>query len=72
VSGSGSIRVSAKGQEFYGLLLAHYAVRALMHEAAPKADIDPDALSFIHAVRVVRRKPPAFNAIPPCAEESVP
>jgi hypothetical protein len=59
-------------QEFYGLLLAHYAVRALMHEAALKADIDPDALSFIHAVRVVRRKLPAFNAIPPCAEESVP
>jgi hypothetical protein len=59
-------------QEFYGLLLAHYAVRALMHEAALKADIDPDALSFIHAVRVVRRKLPAFNAIPACAEQSVP
>ena len=59
-------------QEFFGLLMAHYAVRALMHEAALKADLDPDALSFIHAVRVVRRKLPAFNAIPPCAEESVP
>ena len=59
-------------QEFYGLLMAHYAVRALMHEAALKADLDPDALSFIHAVRVVRRKLAAFNAIPPCAEESVP
>jgi hypothetical protein len=59
-------------QEFYGLLMAHYAVRALMHEAALKADLAPDALSFIHAVRVVRRKLPAFNAIPPCAEESVP
>jgi len=59
-------------QEFYGLLMAHFAVRALMHEAALKADVDPDALSFIHAVRVVRRKLPAFNAIPPCAEESIP
>ena len=59
-------------QEFYGLLMAHYAVRALMHEAALKANLDPDALSFIHAVRVVRRKLAAFNAIPPCAEESVP
>ena len=59
-------------QEFYGLLMAHFAVRALMHEAALKADVDPDALSFLHAVRVVRRKLPAFNAIPPCAEESVP
>ena len=59
-------------QEFYGLLMAHFAVRALMHEAALKANVDPDRLSFIHAVRVVRRKLPAFNAIPPCAEESVP
>lgn len=59
-------------QEFYGLLMAHFAVRALMHEAALKADIDPDRLSFVHAVRVVRRKLPAFNAIPPCAEESLP
>jgi len=58
-------------QEFYGLLMAHFAVRALMHEAALKADVDPDRLSFIHAVRVVRRKLPAFNAIPPCAEESL-
>jgi len=42
-----------------------------MHEAALKVDLDPDALSFIHAVRVVRRKLPALNAIPPCAEENV-
>ena len=52
-------------QEFYGLLMAHFAVRALMHEAALKANVDPDRLSFIYAVRVVRRKLPAFNAIPP-------
>jgi IS4 transposase len=58
-------------QEFYGLLMAHFAVRALMHEAALTANVDPDRLSFIHAVRVVRRKLPAFNAIPPCAEESL-
>ena len=58
-------------QEFYGLLMAHFALRALMHEAALVADIDADRLSFVHAVRVVRRKLPAFNAIPPCAEESL-
>ena len=52
-------------QEFYGLLMAHFALRALMHEAALSADIDPDRLSFMYAVRVVRRKLPAFNAIPP-------
>ena len=29
-------------QEFYGLLLAHFAIRGLLHEAALKADEDPD------------------------------
>jgi hypothetical protein len=59
-------------QEFYGLLMAHFAIRGLMHEAALKAKEDPDRLSFLHAVRVVRRKLPVFSAIPPSAEESVP
>ena len=58
-------------QEFYGLLMAHFAVRALMHEAALKAGADPDQLSFLHAVRVVRRKLAAFHAIPPSAAQSV-
>jgi hypothetical protein len=58
-------------QEFYGLMMAHFAVRGLMHEAALKAEIDPDQLSFLHAVRVVRRKLAAIHAIPPSAEETV-
>ena len=49
-------------QEFYGLMLTHFAVRSLMHETALEADIDPDRLSFIHTVRVVRRKLPRFTA----------
>jgi hypothetical protein len=40
-------------QELYGLLLAHYAVRAWMHEAALQADLDPDRLSFSHALHVL-------------------
>lgn len=52
-------------QEFYGLMLAHFAVRGLMHEAALMADEDPDRLSFVHAVRVIRRKLPFLNATPP-------
>ena len=59
-------------QEFYGLMMAHYAVRGLMHEAAIAADIDPDELSFVHAVRVIRRKLPIYFAIPPSEEESIP
>ena len=57
-------------QEFYGLLMAHFAVRGLMHEAALKAHQDPDRLSFLHAVRVVRRKLTASGAIPPSAPAS--
>jgi hypothetical protein len=56
-------------QEFYGLMMAHFAIRGLMHEAALKADEDPDRLSFLHAVRVIRRKMTVYGAIPPSAEE---
>jgi hypothetical protein len=58
-------------QEFYGFLMAHFAIRGLMHEAALRADEDPDRLSFLHAVRVVRRKLPTYNAIPPSGAEGL-
>jgi transposase IS4-like protein/DDE family transposase len=40
-------------QELYGLLLAHYLVRWWMHQSAYQADLDPDRLSFTHAVEVL-------------------
>jgi hypothetical protein len=52
-------------QEFYGLIMAHFTIRSLIHEAALKADEDPDRLSFLHAVRVIRRKLAVAAAIPP-------
>jgi len=52
-------------QEFYGFMLAHYAIRGLMHEAALKENIDTDTLSFLHTVRVIRRKLPWFVSLPP-------
>lgn len=58
-------------QEFYGLLMAHFAIRGLMHEAALEADEDPDRLSFVHSVRVVQRRLPRFAAIPPSAKKSL-
>jgi len=58
-------------QEFYGLLMAHFATRGLMHEAALHADEDPDRLSFVHAVHVVQRRMPRYVAIPPSEEESL-
>lgn len=55
-------------QEVWGLLLAHYAIRALMHEAAlgalPKAR-DADTLSFTHALRVSRRTLPHVATLSP-------
>jgi hypothetical protein len=58
-------------QEFYGLMMAHFAIRGLMHEAALKANEDTDRLSFLHAVRVVRRKIASFAATPPSGQESI-
>lgn len=52
-------------QEFYGLLLAHYAIRGVMHEAALQAKLPPDRLSFVHTVRVVRRKLKTFSGFSP-------
>ncbi|GAB6057669.1 IS4 family transposase [Desulfonatronum parangueonense] len=58
-------------QEFYGLLMTHFAIRGLMHEAALSEDIDPDQLSFVHSVKVVRRKLPLFGAFPPSTVDGV-
>jgi len=58
-------------QEVYGLLLAHYTVRAVMHEAALQAEEDPDRISFLHTVRVLRRKLPEAASFPPSAPGNV-
>ena len=52
-------------QEIWGILLAHYAIRALMVEAAHDADIDPDRLSFIRSLRVIRREADGSADSPP-------
>lgn len=52
-------------QEFWGLLLAHHAVRKLMLEAALSRQRTPDKLSFKNSLSVIRRKLPASGAISP-------
>jgi hypothetical protein len=55
-------------QEAYGSLLAHYAVRRLLHEAAvtaPGGPRDPDTLPVVHGVRVLRRMVPRLAAVAP-------
>jgi hypothetical protein len=52
-------------QDVFGLLLAHYGVRFVMHDAALSEDIAADELSFVHTLRVVHRKLPWFVSFPP-------
>jgi hypothetical protein len=42
-------------QELYGLLLAHYAIRFWMVQSAAQEELDPDRLSFTHALQVLER-----------------
>ena len=41
-------------QELYALLLAHYAVRALLLQAATTRRLDPDRVSFTEGIRVLK------------------
>jgi Transposase DDE domain/Insertion element 4 transposase N-terminal len=52
-------------QEVYGLLLAHLAIRTLMHQAALRDGVDPDRLSFTGALRVLRRAIPRAQRTAP-------
>jgi Insertion element 4 transposase N-terminal/Transposase DDE domain len=52
-------------QDLWGLLLAHFAIRQLMTQAAWPRGLDPDRLSFTHAVHVIKRKMPQAAAVPP-------
>jgi Insertion element 4 transposase N-terminal/Transposase DDE domain len=58
-------------QEFYGLRMAHFAIRGLRHEAALHAGEDPDRISFVHSTRVLPRRMARFIAIPPSGQESL-
>lgn len=50
-------------QELYGLLLAHYVVRAVMYEAALQAGLDPDRISFVHALGLIITMIPLMQAL---------
>jgi hypothetical protein len=53
-------------QEVYAYLLVHLAIRRLMHQAAVDGQpLDPDQLSFVRSLRVVRRQVTAQAAFPP-------
>ena len=57
-------------QEFYGWVLAHYAVRWLMYSAATERERVPRELSFVANVQLLRRAQPQSGAFPPSASAS--
>jgi hypothetical protein len=52
-------------QEIWGHLCCHYAIRTLMWEAADQANVDPDRVSFVAALRIARRSIPAARDFSP-------
>lgn len=58
-------------QEFYGWVMAHYAVRWLMYQGAAQAHLSERTLSFTANVQLLRRTLPQSGIIPPCASEKM-
>jgi hypothetical protein len=58
-------------QEFYGWMMAHYAVRWLMYQGARQAGIPERTLSFAANVQLLRRSLPQAATISPCAPENM-
>jgi hypothetical protein len=52
-------------QEFWGLMICHWAIRDLIHQASKHRSRDPDEISFVAAVRVVKRTLPERAALSP-------
>lgn len=59
-------------QDFYGLLLAYFGVRSLMHEAALKEHIEPRELSFVHSLNVIIRRLPEAVLFSPSGLAALP
>jgi len=54
-------------QEFYGWVLAHYAVRWLLHQGAARHRLPHAELSFKGHLELLRRAQPRSGAFPPRA-----
>lgn len=52
-------------QEYFGWVLAHYAVRWLLHQGAIHAGRGDDELSFTAHVQLLKREQPRSGAFPP-------
>ncbi|HET7385081.1 MAG TPA: IS4 family transposase [Nocardioidaceae bacterium] len=52
-------------QEIWGHLCCHYAIRSLMSQAATHSGHDPDRISFVAALRIIRQTIAHPGAFPP-------
>jgi len=52
-------------QEVWGHLCCHYAIRAVMFDAARQTGRDPDRVSFVASLRIIRRSIAQQGAFPP-------
>ena len=59
-------------QEFYGWVLAHYAVRWLMHQAATEHEVTARSLSFTANMALLKRAQPQSGAFPPSKAQKAP
>ena len=57
-------------QELYGWVLAHYAVRWLMHQAATEHRLPQRSLSFSANVQLFRNAQPQSEVFPPSAPKN--
>ncbi len=60
-----SLRPVGVIQELYALLLAHFVVRFVMHEAGLAFRLDPDRLSFVESLQLIRAAIPEFQLVDP-------
>ena len=52
-------------QEIWGHLCCHFAIRSLMAQAATHSGHDPDRVSFVAALRIIRQTLAHPGAFPP-------
>jgi hypothetical protein len=55
-------------QEIYGLMLGHYVLRTLMHEAAKKVPVSPLRISFVGTLKILRCRLPECAQSPPARQ----
>lgn len=59
-------------QDFWGLLLAYFGVRSLIHDAALEKEIEPSDISFLHALSLIITRLPEAVSFSPSGQAALP